>query len=98
MPELLVRPQALSDIEEAVRWYEKRRPGLGDRLLGDLDNVFQRVRRRPLEFPVVGSYVRRALLRKFPYAVYFQFEENAPVEVLAVLHLKRRPGSWQRRQ
>ncbi len=98
MSELLFRPEAVSDIEEAVGWYEERRPGLGRRLLYDLDDLFRRVRQRPLYFPVVGSDVRRAMLRKFPYAVYFRFEENKFLVVLAVLHLKRWPGTWRQRQ
>ena len=74
MSELLFRPEAVSDIEEAVGWYEERRPGLGRRLLYDLDDLFRRVRQRPWYFPVVGSDVRRAMQRKFRYAACFRIE------------------------
>jgi len=71
MRELFTRLQAQLDVEEAASWYERRRPGLGLRFLDELDYVLQRVAAAPFQFPAIHPGVRRALLNRFPYSVYF---------------------------
>jgi plasmid stabilization system protein ParE len=93
---LLLRPEARVDIREALLWYEDQKPGLGDRLDAELTRLFDRILRSPLQFPEVEQDVRRGLLRKFPYEVYFLLEGDA-IFVLAVLHQRRHPDVWKRR-
>lgn len=90
----IVRPQAEADLEQAARWYDEEQAGLGPRFLADVDQVFGRIRAMPLQFPVVSANIRRALLHTFPYAVYFR-EADGTLVVVAVLHLRRRPGLWR---
>lgn len=95
MAEVIVRPRAEADIREAALWYESRRPGLGSEFTLRLDALFERIAHGPLQFPEIGSAVRRALLRRFPYAIYFVIAAN-PV-VIAVLHQHRHPDTWKQR-
>ena len=90
----IVRPLAEADLEQAANWYDEEQAGLGSRFLSDVDQVFERIRERPQQFPVVSGDIRRALLHTFPYAVYFR-ETGETIRVLAVLHLRRRPGLWR---
>jgi plasmid stabilization system protein ParE len=92
----IVRPLAESDLDRAASWYEDQRPGVGLRFLDAADELFERLRASPLQFPLVSTDVRRALLHTFPYAVYFR-ATDAAVVVLAVLHLRRDPSSWRTR-
>jgi plasmid stabilization system protein ParE len=92
----IVRPLAEADLENAAQWYDEERPGLAQRFLKDVDRSFVRLRERPLQFPVVAGDVRRALLRTFPYAIYFRVSDEMIV-VLAVLHLRRNPKIWRGR-
>ena len=93
---LLLRPEARVDIREALLWYEDQGPGLSDRLDAELNGLFDRIIRSPLQFPEVEQDVRRGLLGKFPYAIYFLLEGDT-VFVLAVLHQRRHPDVWKRR-
>ena len=92
----IVRPLAEADLEDAAQWYEDERAGLAERFFSDVDRTFARIRERPLQFPIVGSDVRRALLHTFPYAVYFRASDEMVV-VLGVLHLRRNPKVWRGR-
>lgn len=96
MTRLLVRRVAESDVEIAARWYEGERPGLSQRFLKELGHNLARIQEAPAQFTLVSQVVRRALLRRFPYAVYFVVEEEALV-VLAILHLRRHPNTWKER-
>lgn len=95
-PRYLLRPEAQADIEEAALWYEDQRLGLGERFTGELFDLIHRIAEFPLQFPVIGRSVRRGLLQRFPYAVYFLVDEG-PVVVIAVLHQRRDPAVWKRR-
>ena len=56
----------------------------------------QRVVQSPFQFPEIKNDVRRALLRRFPYSLYFQVTEEM-IEVIAILHQHRNPRTWQQR-
>lgn len=93
MAEVIVRPGAQAGIREAALWYGSRRPGLGSEFTLRFDALLERIVRNPLQFPEIGSGVRRALLQRFPYAIYFVVPA-APV-VIAVLHQRRHPDTWK---
>lgn len=96
MKRLIVRPAAASDIEEASLWYERQRPGLGEEFLSALDAVIQQVKRNPQLFPLIHRDARRALLRRFPYAIYYK-DDIETVVVVGCFHAKRHPRKWRSR-
>lgn len=85
---LSVRKRAELDLNEAVIWYEKQRPGLGIELLAELRETVALIRQRPESFPIDYRYARRALLARFPYAVHFVVTDTI-VSVIAVLHTRQ---------
>ena len=93
---LILRPQARLDVADAAGWYEDQKAGLGIRFLDEVDHVLSRVRFDPLQFPEIAPGVRRGLLQRFPYAVYFSVGA-ARIEVIAVLHQHRHPDTWKSR-
>ena len=95
MAEVIVRPGAQADIREAAQWYESRRPGLGSEFTLQLDALFERIGHYPLQFPEISSGVRRALLERFPYAIYFV--ATVSTVVISVLHQRRHPDKWKQR-
>ena len=94
---LVAEPRADLDIAAAYQWYETERAGLGLEFLGQLGTAYDRIVSDPLRYRELESRIRRALLRRFPYAVYFAVESDVVV-VLAVLHVSRDPAEWQRRR
>jgi len=94
--EIIVRPEAALEVEEAYRWYEERSEGLGLEFLRVADACLSSVQRNPEGYPVVHERVCRALLRKFPYALFYLADEHRIV-VIACFHIRRSPADWQRR-
>ncbi len=94
---LSVRPEAEPDILEAASRYEDQLEGLGERFLLDLETVFEHIGDNPRRFPKILAAVHRALLRRFPYSVYFEIEEETAV-VIAVLHQSRQLGLLEERR
>jgi toxin ParE1/3/4 len=96
VPSLIVQPRAQIDIDDALAWYYPRDSSLVSRFLAELDSVFDRIMQNPGQFPVEADPIQRALLRKFPFAVFFIVGGDFAA-VVAVLHQRRRPVNWERR-
>ena len=90
---VILRPKAESDLVAAHRWYEDRLPGLGDRLLEQVELALLRLAEHPEAWATVHRNVRRAILRSFPYALFYLVEPERVV-VLAVLHQAQDPERW----
>lgn len=76
-------------------------PGLGADLADEADHALDAIAERPMTWPLwpgIGEAagVRRFLLARFPFAVGYIGEGN-DIVVLAVAHLRRRPGYWLER-
>ncbi len=94
--ELRFAPEAHHDVDEAYAWYETQQIGLGEIFLSRLDACIRAIVRAPELHHVVHESYRRALLRRFPYAVFYEFSENS-VTVYCVFHTSRDPQKWRSR-
>ena len=94
--ELLIAPEAELDLAEAYVWYESRRAGLGEEFMSSVDACLESIRRRPEMYPVVDEGYRRSLIRRFPYAVFYE-QSEATVTIYAVFHTSRDPHKWRQR-
>ena len=88
---------ASEELAEAVRWYEEQRDGLGVAFLEAVQTVISRIKRHPRIGESVGDqrHTRRVLVTGFPYQIVYVVGPTEAV-VVAVAHLKRRPGYWRR--
>ena len=85
--------RALREIGEAQEWYELQNPGLGEEFIAAMELQLKRLEQAPLLYAEVIPNVRRALLPRFPYGLFYAVRGNL-VHVLAVLHDVRNPGRW----
>jgi toxin ParE1/3/4 len=95
-------PEAEAEIRAEIRWYEAERVGLGQQLWDEIQQAVGLI----AEHPAIGSIVpevrgvvpppRRIRVRRFPfYLVYREFA--AEIEVVALAHMRRKPGYWRSR-
>ena len=93
---VVFRRAAKIEFEEAAVWYGEKGPGLGDEFIREIDQAIANAAAASQRYPVVFGDIRRAVARRFPFAVYFRVRSDALV-VLAVFHGRRNPTIWQRR-
>ena len=97
-----LHPAAENELGEAALWYQRRVAGLGDDLLDEVDcwlNVISenpQIWRRWPGAPSLDPSIRRAVLRRFPFAIAYQSLTDR-IRVLAVAHTSRRPFYWASR-
>jgi plasmid stabilization system protein ParE len=89
---------AADELREAVGWYEARRPGLGRELFDAVADALEVIENHPEigESASADGRTRRVLVPRFPYQVVYRLRPEEIV-IVAVAHLKRRPGYWKTR-
>jgi plasmid stabilization system protein ParE len=89
---------ASNELAEAVRWYETRRAGLG----GDFFDAIVATVTLIETSPEIGQTIstdgqtRRTLVARFPYQLVYRLRPTEIV-IVAIAHLKCRPGYWKNR-
>ena len=67
---VVFRRRALSDLIAAYDWYETQRAALGEELLTAIQATSERIGTYPEMFETVREDVRRALVPRFPFALF----------------------------
>lgn len=93
---LILRKEAEEDIRSAQAWYESQRENLGRAFVTEIDRTLESIREHPEAYPQYFKTARRVLCRRFPYAVYFVYD-NSDIMILAVLHQRRHPATLRSR-
>lgn len=94
--QIIVRREAEADIRDAFSFYESCRPSLGNEFLLCMEAGMNAACRTPSQYRVVHKEVRRVIVHRFPYGIYYMIRGNRVI-VLAVMHARRNPSAWQQR-
>ena len=89
-------PAAQQELVQATNWYEKQRHGLGSRFMVAVEATLEAIKRTPMLFTVVDNNVRRARIKRFPYGIFFEFNEERIV-IAAIYHARRDPIKVEKR-
>jgi toxin ParE1/3/4 len=96
MRPIIHHPEAEAELIEAARFYNRRRPGLGDEFAAAVDAAVAVIAERPARFRVLEDDIRRCLLKRFPYSILFR-EAAGAIQILAFKHHARHPDYWKHR-
>ncbi|GAB4278967.1 MAG: type II toxin-antitoxin system RelE/ParE family toxin [Coriobacteriia bacterium] len=88
---------AFADLREAFDWYESQREGLGADFLDAIDSAIANALKNPAAYPLVYRDVRRILVRRFPYGVYYRVLDEE-ILVIAVMHAAQHPRFHMERE
>jgi len=90
------RPAASADLADAYGWYESQAEGLGEAFFHEVRTATRVLESHPHAFPEVHRRVRRVVVHRFPYNVFYRIQDHR-VHILAVFHASRDPAAWQER-
>ena len=88
--EIRFQPEAEAELAEARLWYGLQRAGLDAALMRRIDETLQRIIEAPNAYPIVYRQLRRAVVRQFPFAIFYEASADE-IRVFAVYHSKRDP-------
>lgn len=89
------KPEAMSDIQEIINWYDEQKVGLGELFHNTIVNHIDMLKISPHIYNIRYKQIRCALVSKFPYMIHFYInEETQTVEILSVISTFRSPNIW----
>jgi plasmid stabilization system protein ParE len=90
-------PDAREEYLAAVEHYRQVNPPLATGFLQEIEHAIAAIRRNPTTWRVVEDDVRRYLVHRFPYGIYYTVDADR-VTIWAVMHLSREPDYWKSRR
>ena len=94
--EIHLRKEAEADLTEAYEYYENCRENLGSDFLLCVEETLSRISKNPNNNKIVYKEVRRALVKRFPYGVFY-IVQGLDILVIGVLHARKSPSHGQKR-
>lgn len=89
-------PEAEAELNAAIDWYEARASGLGAEFFDEVRAAVGRAQAFPHAWQVLEGEIRRTLVHRYPYGVLYALEPRR-LFIIAVMHLRQRPGYWRGR-
>lgn len=89
-------PPAEEEMIAAAQYYQQQSAGLGSEFLSEVERTVAAILAHPEAAPKVKKKIRRRLLKRFPFGVLYAVAADEVV-IVAVMHLRRRPGYWEDR-
>ncbi len=93
---IIINPFAELELEEAKKWYNLQQKNLGNEFVKEIDKTIIRIEQNPLQFPKEREQIRRAVVRRFPYSLFF-YVDDFIINIFAVFHSSRNPIIWKKR-
>jgi plasmid stabilization system protein ParE len=94
--EVIFHPLAELELIEAAQFYESRAAGLGAEFINEVERMLEQIACAPQAGNILIGTIRRRFVRRFPFAILYGEAAN-DVLVIALMHLRRRPGYWKGR-
>ncbi len=89
-------PDADAELAEARQWYAHQRADLDLEFMECIDEALSRIVRNPHLYPIVYRTLRRMVVGRFPFAVFYEAAADE-IQVVAVFHSRRDPDVWKSR-
>jgi plasmid stabilization system protein ParE len=93
--QLIVKEEAVIEIEDAFFWYEKEKGGLGWEFIAAVEGYYEKIIENPYWYQKGDKDRRVAVMRRFPYKIVYEVEQET-VFVYAVFHTSRNPKKLDR--
>lgn len=95
---VLLLPPASDDLIDCIAWYDEQKNGLGNEFYEAVVHIIDMIGSNPLLFAVRTRSIRAASVNRFPFFVFYKFEQSKQqIVVLAILHQSRNPKTWKER-
>ena len=89
-------PEARLELLESVSYYESQQLGLGQRFLDSVSDAVHRILVHPEMYRSISNSCRQCRLPRFPFGLIYRIKEQR-IEIVALMHLHRKPGYWKDR-
>jgi plasmid stabilization system protein ParE len=91
-------PAVEAELRDIQQYYDDRSPGLGAQFLDEFERQVLALAATPQRWMVVTGDIRRCLMRRFPYTIYFRQLQEKGIRITVVKHQRRHPSLGRERR
>ncbi len=91
-------PAIESNLREIIKYYNNFSQGLGTEFLNEFEKQISNIVLMPTRWIAIDNDIRRALMKRFPFVIYFRILKNGAVRVTVVKHQRRHPNFGRNRK
>ncbi len=91
-------PAIEHELQEIIDYYNRCSMGLGTEFLDEFERQVLKISSIPKRWTIVDDGIRRSLLKRFPYVIYFRDIGDNVLRVLVVKHQRRHPDYGRKRK
>ena len=91
-----ISDEAEIDFDKSYEYYFEDSPKVADAFFRRINVSFEDIKQNPFTFPVAYKNVRKYVMKKFPFVIYYQIV-NSIIKVIAIFHTSRNPEIWNER-
>ena len=84
---------AAKELLQARSFYEVEVTGLGEKFSSEIKSALKRISNFPTAWPILKNEIRKCIVRKFPYNLFYSIEQDF-ILILAIAHHHRKPYYW----
>ena len=84
---------ALTELREAIDYYEQRENGLGAAFLDEIEATVNRILQYPAAWHQLSPRTRRCRTHRFPFGLIYQTRADE-ILITSVMDLRRNPARW----
>ena len=95
---VIYHPAIEHELRQIIDFYEDRSPGLGIQFLDEFEKQILRIASMPTRWLIVEADIRRSLMKRFPYVIYFRVLNEDLLRVTVVKHQRRHPNYGLKRK
>jgi toxin ParE1/3/4 len=91
-------PALERELQDIRNFYESKTKGLGAAFVDEFEKLVRKISSNPGRWMVIEADIRRALMKRFPYVVYFRQASQDRVRITVVKHQRRHPSAGRERK
>jgi hypothetical protein len=84
---------SVREMNDAIAYYELQFSGLGTAFKEEIKKAINRIIKYPNAWPIVDENIRKYILHKYPYNLYYSMEKDH-LYIIAIAHQHRKPNYW----
>uniref|UniRef100_Q3ASP7 Plasmid stabilization system n=1 Tax=Chlorobium chlorochromatii (strain CaD3) TaxID=340177 RepID=Q3ASP7_CHLCH len=84
-------PAIEDELRQIIKYYKESSAGLGTEFLNEFERQVLKIADNPRRWVAVKGTIRRSLMRRFPYVIYFRLVNDETLRVTVVKHQRRHP-------
>ena len=95
---MIYLPLVYEDIKETNDFYNSRKKGLGKEFVNTVKLEFRTILQNPLLYEIKYKITRIAFMKRFPFRIHFEIQENTNhIVVKGIYHTARNSEIWYKR-